>query len=156
MTKGIRMITFRTIKFYLVILMKLRPTLLGSFAALILLLSLFSPASSMDDPGFTINRMVICERVAGREPASIADTFSADTEEIFCFLEAGKIEHDTLIRFVWYFEGRETARVTLPLTKGMRWRTYSSKKITGLKGNWKVELQESSGIVLNSVSFQVQ
>jgi hypothetical protein len=38
----------------------------------------------------------------------------------------------------------------------MRWRTYSSKKLAGLKGNWKVELLESSGIILNSVSFQVQ
>jgi len=34
--------------------------------------------------------------------------------------------------------------------------TFSSKKTAGLKGSWKVELLESSGIVLNSVSFQVQ
>ncbi|MFC1819372.1 DUF2914 domain-containing protein, partial [Thermodesulfobacteriota bacterium] len=58
--------------------------------------------------------------------------------------------------FVWYFEDTEMARVALPLNKGMRWRTYSSKKLAGLKGNWKVELQDYSGIVLNTVSFQVQ
>ena len=110
----------------------------------------------MDDPGFIITRMVMSERIADKEPAAIADTFSADTENVFCFLEATGIEHDTTVSFVWYFEDREMARVSLPLAKGMRWRTYSSKKIAGLKGDWHVELRESSGIVLNSVSFQVQ
>ena len=136
--------------------MNLRPAILGICAILALLLSFFSSASSMDDPGFIINRMVICESVTDREPVAIADTFSANTERVYCFLEAGKIESDTTISFVWYFEGREMARVSLPLAKGIRWRTYSSKKLAGLKGNWKVELQESSGIVLNSASFLVQ
>ena len=135
--------------------MKLR-IILGIFATFTFLLSSPPPASPMDDPGFIINRMVICERIAGKEPVATADIFSANSEKLFCFLEAEQIEHDTTVSFVWYFEGKETARVSLPLTKGMRWRTYSSKKIAGLKGNWKVELQESSGIILNSVSFQVQ
>jgi len=136
--------------------MNIRPAILGICAILALLLSFFSSASSMDDPGFIINRMVICERVTDREPVAIADTFSANTERVYCFLEAGKIESDTTISFVWYFEGREMARVSLPLAKGIRWRTYSSKKLAGLKGKWKVELQEPSGIVLNSASFLVQ
>ena len=136
--------------------MNLRPVILGFFVILTLLLAFFSSASSMDDPGFIINRMVICERVADKEPVAIADTFSANTEKVYCFLEAGEIESDTTVSFVWYFEGKEMAHVSLPLTKGLRWRTYSSKKLAGLKGNWKVELRESSGIVLNSASFQVQ
>ena len=136
--------------------MNLRPVILGFFVILTLLLAFFSSASSMDDPGFIINRMVICERVTDREPVAIADTFSANTEKVYCFLEAGEIESDTTVSFVWYFEGKEMAHVSLPLTKGLRWRTYSSKKLAGLKGNWKVELRESSGIVLNSASFQVQ
>ncbi len=136
--------------------MKLCPVILGIFVTFTFLLSSPPPASSMDDPGFIINRMVICGKIADHEPVAIANTFSANTEKLFCFLEARQIEHDTTVSFVWYFEGKETARVSLPLTKGWRWRTYSSKKIAGLKGNWKVELQESSGIVLHSVSFQVQ
>lgn len=136
--------------------MKLRFAVLGSIITLILSLVFLSPASSMDDPGFTISRMVMCEMVAEKEPVIITDTFHAATEKAFCFLEAIEIEHDTTVSFVWYFEDKEMARISLPLIKGARWRTYSSKKLAGLKGNWKVELQESSGIVLNSVSFQVQ
>jgi len=100
--------------------------------------------------------MVMCERVIAREPVNAADTFSADVETVFCFLEATDIEVDTIINFVWYFEGQEKVRITLPLQKGLRWRTYSSKKLANMKGNWTVELQEDSGIILNTVSFKVQ
>jgi hypothetical protein len=136
--------------------MKLRFVILGIVTILVFSLSIFSPALSMDDPGFTIHRMVMSQDIADKEPAAIGDTFSADTEKVYCFLEARKIENDTTVSFVWYLENEEMARVSLPLVKGIRWRTYSSKKLAGRKGNWKVELQESSGIVLNSVSFQVQ
>jgi hypothetical protein len=136
--------------------MKVHAIIVGILAFVMLSLSFFSPALAMDDLGFIINRMVISEEIAAKEPIGIADTFSAATEKVFCFLEAKEIEHDTMISFVWYFENKEMARVSLPLAKGKRWRTYSSKKLAGLKGNWKVELLESSGVVLNSVSFRVQ
>jgi hypothetical protein len=136
--------------------MKLPSAILVVFLTLTLSLSFYSLASAMDDPGFLINRMVMSESVTDREPVTIGDTFTEDTEKVYCFLEAGNIEHDTTVSFVWYFENKEMARVSLPLSKGLRWRTYSSKKLAGLKGNWKVELQDASGIVLNSVSFRVQ
>lgn len=125
----------------------------------VMLLSPFfyiSTSFAMDDPVFVIKRMVVCENISNREPIGISETFSAQTEKVYCFLEAGQIEQDTSVTFVWYFEDREMARVQLPLEKGKRWRTYTSKKISGLKGSWTVELLESSGIVLNTVTFQVQ
>ncbi len=136
--------------------MKSRPVALGIMAAAIFLLSFFSPAASMDDPGFTFERMVMCAGIVDREPVAVANTFSADTEEVFCFLEVENIDEDTTVSFVWYYGDREMARVSLPLEKGKRWRTYASKKVAGLKGDWKVELQDSSGIILHTVSFQVQ
>ena len=136
--------------------MKLRPAVLGIIVTIIVFLSFFSSASSMDDSGFTINRMVICGKIIDKEPIAIGETFSSITEEVYCFLEAREIENDTTVSFVWYFEDAEMARVSVPLKKGWRWRTYSSKKLAGLKGKWEVELQDYSGIVLNSVSFQVQ
>jgi hypothetical protein len=136
--------------------MNLRPIIFKILMPLIVTMNFISPVSAMDDPGFTINRMIMCERISDREPINESDTFSADTESVYCFLEAKDIETDTPISFIWYFEGQEKARVTLPLQKGMRWRTYSSKKPANLKGSWTVELQEASGIILNTVSFQVQ
>jgi len=133
-----------------------RPIIFTILITLSVSLIFVLPASSMDDPKFTISRMVISERVTDREPDGIADTFSADTETVFCFLETQDINVDTAISFVWYFEGQEKARITLPLQKGVRWRTFSSKKLANMKGNWTVELKDNSGIVLNTVSFKVQ
>ena len=136
--------------------MNYRPNIFAILITLLVSLIFVSPIFSMDDPEFTINRMVVCERIVDREPEGIADTFSADVETVFCFLETQDINVDTTISFVWYFEGQEKARIPLPLQKGPRWRTYSSKKLANMKGNWTVELQENSGIVLSAVSFRVQ
>ena len=136
--------------------MKFRSAVMTIFTLLLLMLLCIAPASSMDDPGFTIKRMVVCEKIEDREPVMVGESFSATLEQVYCFLEAVEIEQETVISFVWYFEDKEMARVSLPLEKGNSWRTYASKKLGGLKGNWKVELQESSGIVLHSVSFQSQ
>ena len=136
--------------------MKLFPPIIKILITITAALIFLSPVSAMDDPGFTISRMVMCDSVSDREPNGIADTFSTEAESVYCFLEAKNIEFDTEISFVWYFEGMEKARVSVPLQKGMRWRTYSSKKLANMKGSWKVELQEASGIILNTVSFQVQ
>ena len=120
-----------------------------------LLFSLHSPATAMDDPGFAIKRMVIAADVVAREPVAAGQTFGAATEKVYCFLEAAAIERETTVYFVWYHEKTLVARVPLTLSAGKRWRTWSSKKIGGRKGAWRVELQEESGIILNSVSFTV-
>jgi hypothetical protein len=110
----------------------------------------------MDDPGFVISRMVISRTIAEREPVNVGDYFSSATERVYCFLEAKDIKEDTMISFVWFWSNQEMTRVRLPLQKGHRWRTYSSKNLRGLKGNWKVELQDASGKIYHSISFIVE
>jgi hypothetical protein len=48
------------------------------------------------------------------------------------------------------------AIVNLPLKKGAKWRTYSSKRLGGLKGEWKVELQDADSNLLQTVGFTVE
>ena len=136
--------------------MTLRAIYFAIITILLFIFFYFSPAASMDDPGFIVKRLVICENIADNEPVAIRNIFSADIEKIYCFLEAGNIEQDTVVTFVWYLEKQEMARVPLLLEKGHRWRTFSSKKIAGRKGKWQVDLQDSFGIVISSVSFMVQ
>jgi hypothetical protein len=136
--------------------MQLYLTFIKTFGVLLILFIFLLPASAMDDPGFVISRMVMCESVSDKEPVHPSETFPVDIGTVYCFLEAVEIEEDTTVSFAWYYENREMARITLPLEKGRRWRTFSSKKLEELRGNWKVELVEASGIVLNTLSFQVQ
>jgi hypothetical protein len=107
-------------------------------------------------PGFTLKRLVISKDVQYREPVGIGENFSKDTEKVYCFLDTRNIAEDTTISFVWYFEGKEMANVNLPLLQGPRWRTYSSKRLAGLTGDWKVELQDAEGTVVKTVEFTVE
>jgi hypothetical protein len=120
---------------------------------------LFAPGAqvfAMDEPLFHIKSMVTSQNVVDREPVGVTETFPPGTERVYCFLEALNIEEDTEVTMVWYHNDRETARVTLPLAKGPRWRTYASKDVAGQPGAWSVDLLESSGIVLNTLPFTVE
>ena len=105
---------------------------------------------------FEIARLVIAGSIDDKEPVGIVNAFASSTEKVYCFLEAGNIKEDTTVSFVWYLEETEKARVELPLRQSKRWRTYSSKKLGGLKGEWKVELQGADGSVLQVVEFSVE
>jgi hypothetical protein len=48
------------------------------------------------------------------------------------------------------------ATVALPVYEGSLWRTYSSKILGGLKGEWYVELQDLNGSVLETAVFIVE
>jgi len=107
-------------------------------------------------PAFSISRFLIAASIENREPAGVVNAFSASTEKVYCFLEAGNIAEDTKVRFVWYHGDKNVAEVELMLGKGPKWRTYASKKLGGLTGAWKVELQDADGNVLNTAAFTVE
>lgn len=105
---------------------------------------------------FKIEQFVIARNIQNREPIGIVNTFSSSTKKVYCFLEAKDIIKKINISFVWYFQEKEIANVELLLRQGKRWRTYSSKKLAGSKGDWKVELQDASGTVIDTVNFTVE
>ncbi|GBD97273.1 MAG TPA: DUF2914 domain-containing protein [Nitrospirae bacterium] len=107
-------------------------------------------------PVFKIERLVIAGSIDNREPVGVVNVFASSTEKVYCFLEAGNIEENTTVSFVWYYGEKEVARIELPLKQGSRWRTYSSKKLGGRTGDWKVELQDAGGAVLETVEFRVE
>jgi hypothetical protein len=108
------------------------------------------------NPVFSTERFVISKNVIYREPVGAGNSFSADAETVFCFLEARDISEETIVSFVWYHGENEMAVVDLPLVQGSRWRTFSSKKLAGLTGNWRVELHDSEGHILETVTFSVE
>ena len=104
----------------------------------------------------TINRFVACQAVEEREPVGATDTFAATTETAYAFLEATSISADVQVSFVWLHEGKEVARVPLTIRQGNRWRTYSSKKLAGRPGSWRVEVQDAKEATLASLDFTVE
>jgi len=109
-----------------------------------------------DESLFTISSLSIAGSIENLEPVGVVDIFAASTEKVYCFLEATAIRQDTTVSFIWYHRDKRMAIVNLPLKKGAKWRTYSSKRLGGLKGEWKVELQDADLNVLQTVGFTVE
>jgi len=102
-----------------------------------------------------IARVAIARAVENREPVDAGEEFPPDAERLFCFVEVRGAETETQIQHVWYWEGREMARIELPV-RSARWRTWSSKRILEeWTGSWRVDILDMGGATLGSASFTV-
>jgi tetratricopeptide (TPR) repeat protein len=113
-------------------------------------------ADDQNERFFKIGRFVLTLRIDNKEPVDIVNNILSATDKIYCFFEAIDIVKDTTVKIVWYYDEKEISSVELPIHKGPRWRTFSSKKLRGLNGTWNVELQDVNGIVLDNVIFTVE
>ena len=112
--------------------------------------------ATKETASFTIKRLVVGTGVENGEPVGVAETFPASTEKVYCFLEAGDIAKDTEATFVWFHGEKEMLKFNVPLKMGPRWRTYANKNLRELKGDWKVEVRDADGKVLQDVKFKVE
>jgi hypothetical protein len=129
-----------------------------SMLAVIAVFGMILPALGQEKakPDFSIARAVVGTGVENREPVGVADTFSATTEKVYCFLEATDIGKDTEVSLVWFHGEKEMLKFNLPVSMGTRWRTYAHKNLFGLKGDWKVEIRDASGTPIKEVKFKVE
>ncbi len=105
---------------------------------------------------FQVKQLVVCTGVENRAPVGAAETFSADTQKVFAFLDATKITEDTQVTFVWMFGQKQVSTFQAPLKKSVRWRTFASKTVSGMKGDWTLELKDADGNTVKSVQFKVE
>jgi hypothetical protein len=105
---------------------------------------------------FSVERFLTATGVEDREPVGENTVFPAETERVYSFLELRNVQQDTDITFIWYAGENAVGEVTLPVQQGDRWRTYSYKTIGGVTGEWRVELNDSEGNTINSISFSVE
>ncbi|MBN1382051.1 MAG: DUF2914 domain-containing protein [Deltaproteobacteria bacterium] len=127
-----------------------------SWVTAIIAVGIAFPVSAQDQPGFTIERLLMATGIENREPVGVAATFPADTPKVYCFLEAGNVTTDTTVTFVWIHDGTEILKTSLPLKAGFRWRTRADKNLYGLTGDWKVEIRDAAGNTVKDIEFQVR
>jgi len=116
----------------------------------------YGQEKSKEGASFTIARLVVGTGVENSEPVGAAETFSASTEKVYCFLEATNVAKDTEVSFVWSYGDKEMLKMTLPLKAGPKWRTYANKNLRGQKGEWKVEIKDPDGKALKDIKFKVE
>jgi DUF2914 family protein len=115
-----------------------------------------TPATPAPVASLTITRMEIAGSVENREPVGIAASFPATQERVSCYLEFKDVPQDTTITYVWTLGQNDMGKVTQQLKKSSRWRTWANKSLGGMKGDWKVDVVDESGVVLKSATFKVE
>jgi hypothetical protein len=99
---------------------------------------------------------VITTRIVHHQPASQSQSYPASVGKLYCFTRITGAKGDTTITHVWYHDGKEMARVNLPVHSS-NWRTWSSKHILpGWTGKWKVEVLDAQGNLLKTIPFTLQ
>jgi len=91
--------------------------------------------------------------VVDRMPVGAAQTFPADVGEVFVWMRVTEAGGSTL-HHVW-IHGEDEWSVPLQIG-GSPWRTWSSKRIPPeWAGEWRVEIRDDSGTLLEALSFTV-
>lgn len=100
-----------------------------------------------------VARASICSSIAEREPVGAGSNFT-DVDRLYFFTEIRDAGENEVIQHVWYYKDDLLLKVDLTVN-GPRWRTWSHKNIRGMKGPWRVEVVNSTGEVLDTVSFSI-
>ena len=123
----------------------------------IVLISIFSVVGlSQDMVTLKVDEMEICTAIEERQPAGADTAFVKSVGQLFCFVKVSGESDSTSISHVWFFDGKEMAKIELAV-KGKTWRTWSSKRIAeDWVGAWKVEVQSINGDVLMAKEFIIK
>lgn len=99
---------------------------------------------------------VITSAIVEQMPVDSIESYPADYGKLFCFTRIVGAQEETRVTHVWYYQGDELARVTLPVRSG-NWRTYSSKRfLPQWAGQWQVKILNGENEELASIPFSLE
>lgn len=103
-----------------------------------------------------IAEAAITTAVVEREPVDSVVAFPVQNGKLYCFTRVVGAQEPTVVYHLWYREGQLMSRVELPV-KSSSWRTWSAKNLLeDWPGDWRVEIQDASGQLLQTLSFQLR
>lgn len=116
------------------------------------------PVSAAAAPVTSSNLKVeakLCKSIAARECVDPTDTFSVADGSAAAWLKVTGGANSE-IHAVWFFGDAQTDDITLKIG-GSPWRTNSKKTLhETTKGDWRVEVRDANGGVLETLKFKVQ
>ena len=113
------------------------------------------PAEVLKQQALVLEEIQFYTDVKDRQPSGVGSVFPENLDKLYCFTKIGGAEAATYVYHVWYFGGKEIARVKLPV-KSKSWRTWSSKNLHMGSGYGYVEIVSESGDILGRAEFELQ
>ena len=119
------------------------------------LVALLAPLSVSAQSGLSVPESSVATNVVDRMPIGVARTFPADVERVYAWTRVQGADGDTTIHHVWIHGEVERADLELRIG-GSPWRTWSNKAIPAeWAGDWRVEVRDGRGNVLETIRFTV-
>jgi hypothetical protein len=113
----------------------------------------------LDPRTVKIDRFVLAHKVEGREPVDEGDVFSADTKEIFAFVQLAN-DKDAPYAFTVHWEPVDGPAspygVKLTVPTASRWRTWSWTRIQREPGKYKAVLRTVDGEDIATKEFTIE
>jgi len=99
----------------------------------------------------------LCKNLANREPVDLTDSFKVADGQVITFsrVTGGT---GTELHHVYFQGDKQLDDITLKIN-GSPWRTNSKKTLRadqGMAGDWRVEVRDGGGAVLETLKFKVE
>jgi hypothetical protein len=121
----------------------------------IALVGLLVPRAASAQSAFTVSELSVATNVVDRRPSGVATSFGADVERVYAWTLVEGGAGETTLHHVWIHGDIERADLELRVG-GSPWRTWSNKAIPPeWSGDWRVEIRDANGAVLDTVRFTV-
>ena len=110
-----------------------------------------NPESKISVLSMTVGTDIINRRI--ENPDSL---FSVDTKKIYCLTGIHNQNDSKVIYHKWFQDGILRSIIAQNIGRSYQWRTWSSISINKQKiGEWKIFVEDSSGVRYDSLSFQI-
>jgi hypothetical protein len=106
---------------------------------------------------FQLTELVLARRVAERKPLETGQTFTADGQRIYAFLNLFNKGETRQLKVVWNRGEKIFHQITLRVGRGPSWRTWAFIDARpALKGSWRVTVLDEDGKELSKSTFTLQ
>ncbi|MBT4453038.1 MAG: DUF2914 domain-containing protein [Candidatus Marinimicrobia bacterium] len=110
-----------------------------------------NPESKISVLSMTVGTDIINRRI--ENPDSL---FSVDTKKIYCLTGIHNQNDSKVIYHKWFQDGILRSIIAQNIGRSYQWRTWSYISINKQKiGEWKIFVEDSSGVRYDSLSFQI-
>ena len=98
----------------------------------------------------------ICKNIINRKPVDPGKSFSSNVDSLFCYTKIRNAGDKQEIRHVWFYKNEIQSQIKYNIKTSNEYRSWTKKRIkSSQKGNWKVDIQTSSGLSIGSVKFTI-
>ena len=117
---------------------------------------IYEPEIDNLESKISVLSMTVGTGIINRRIENPDSLFSVDTKKIYCLTGIHNQNDSKVIYHKWFQDGILRSKIAQNIGRSYQWRTWSYISINKQKiGEWKIIVEDSSGVRYDSLSFQI-